>query len=67
MKMTKKAKKAQDARINSAYCKFCSGLQINIMDITKVFREGERLIAAGVDDAALGAGLRAFTEVIAQN
>lgn len=65
--MTKAEKKRRDARINRAYGNSCSGMQINIMDIGKVFREGERLIDAGADDITLGAGLRAFTEKIAVN
>jgi alpha-D-ribose 1-methylphosphonate 5-phosphate C-P lyase len=67
--MTKqtKAQKLADKRINSAYCRHCSGIQINVLDIGKVFKEGQRLIDDGADDAALGAGLRAFTLTIAHN
>jgi hypothetical protein len=67
MKMTKKQQKAQDARINRLYCQNCSGLEINVLDISKVFREGHRLIAEGADDAALAAGLLAFTQQLARN
>jgi hypothetical protein len=65
--LSKAQQKRNDARINSAYCKHCSGIAINILDIGRVFREGERLISIGSDDAALGAGLKAFTLAIAKN
>ena len=59
--MTKKELKQRDARIERVYQNYCAGIAINIMDIGKVFREGERLIALGLDDAAMGPLLRAFT------
>lgn len=61
-----KAEKLIDKRIEVAYRSTCSGIAINIMDIGKVFAEGRKLIATGVDDAALGDGLRKFVDTIAQ-
>lgn len=60
-----RAEKLIDKRIETAYRASCSGVAINIMDIGKVFAEGRKLIATGVDDAALGVGLRAFVDTIA--
>jgi hypothetical protein len=60
-----RAEKLIDKRIDAAYRATCSGVAINIMDITKVFAKGRELIATGVDDAALGVGLRAFVDTIA--
>jgi len=59
-----KAEKLIDKRIETAYRATCSGVSINIMDIGKVFAEGRKLIATGVDDATLGTGLRAFVDTI---
>lgn len=60
-----KAEKQAEARIEKAYRATCCGIAINMMDIGKVFAEGQKLIATGVDDAALGVGLRAFVDTIA--
>lgn len=43
------SKKALDKLIESLYYKHASGLQINIMDIGKVFKAGEKAYAAGGD------------------
>lgn len=58
------AKNKADKRINAAYISTCSGIQVNIMDISKVFAHGNKLIAEGADDAALAKGVRAFVETI---
>jgi hypothetical protein len=39
-------------------------VQINVMDIGKVFTFGKLKIAEGEDDAALGASIRAFVETL---
>lgn len=66
-KLSAKIGKAADARINTAYCRNCSGIQIDIMDIGGVFAEGRRLIAAGADDTALAEGIVAFVQTIRRN
>ena len=67
MRTATKRKTTARNRIEVAYYQTCKGVQINIMDIPKVFAEGERLIAEGVDDIALAEGIRAFVETIRQN
>lgn len=62
-----KAEKQAEKRIDVAYRSTCSGIAINIMDIGKIFAEGQKLIATGVDDAALAVGIRAFVDTIATN
>lgn len=62
---TKSADKKMDRRIEAAYYRSCTGLQISIMDIGKVFEYGRHQIADGVDDAQLAAGLRAYVETLA--
>jgi hypothetical protein len=48
-RMTKeqKAEKLLDKKVEAVYYKTCSGIQINIMDIPKVFKYGRQLIAEG--------------------
>lgn len=58
------AAKESDKRIERAYHATCHGIAIDIMDISKVFAEGRRLIGEGATDAELGEGLRAFVETI---
>jgi len=44
-----KADKALDREINKLYNESCSGIQINIMDIPKVFAEARKARAEGRD------------------
>ncbi len=66
MRQTKQ-QKIDEYRINRAYAKNCSGLQIDIMNIGAVFKAGERAIAAGADDVALGVALLDFVNTIRRN
>lgn len=58
-------KKQRERLIEELYRRYCSGIQINIMDIGKVFAEGDRLLAKNQTLEEVGQGLRAFTLVLA--
>jgi hypothetical protein len=58
-----------DARISRLYTQHCSGVQIDVMDIGKVFEEGQRWLAGnpGITDDALAAAIVAFVDTIRKN
>ncbi|MCS3881102.1 hypothetical protein [Bradyrhizobium elkanii] len=56
MKRTKKQQALDDARIQRAV----TGMIIPMMSIPALHRHAEDLIAKGVDDTALAAGVRKF-------
>jgi len=58
-----------DKRIERLYYQRCSGIQINIMDISKVFRAGHAAIAANpqIDDPMLGQAIYDFVQTIRKN
>ena len=60
-------KKAMDLRIEKVYRERCSGVQVNMMDIGKIFFAGYDAIAEGVDDQELGNRIAAFVETIRRN
>jgi len=57
----KREQKRIDALIDNAYTETCAGIQIDIMDICKVFAEGRKALAEGRD---LKTAIRAFVETI---
>ena len=65
--MARQSKKQVRSRIERAYYASCTGVQIDIMDIGKVFRVGETAVAEGADDDALKSKIRAFVETIRKN
>lgn len=65
--MATKADKAIDRRVEAAYYATCSGVQIDVMDISKVFAAGRQAIANGADDEALRSAIVAFVQTIRKN
>jgi hypothetical protein len=63
----KLTKKQIDKKVEQAYYASCSGIQISIMDIGKVFAAGRASFEAGADDETLKADIRAFVETIRHN
>mgnify|MGYP001568996983 CR=1 FL=1 len=59
-----KQDKLIDAQINTIYCRRCSGIQINMLDISRVFAVGRKALLAGEDAEA---AIVAFVETIRQN
>jgi hypothetical protein len=57
----------QDKLVERAYYATCSGIQIDIMDIGKVFAFGRLKLEAGEDFEALKASVRAYVETIRKN
>ena len=64
-----KAAKAVDERINRIYMRNCSGIQIDIMDISKVFKVGRKAIADNPEftDDQLTVVITGFVESIRKN
>lgn len=62
-----RADKIADSRINRVYCRSCSGVQIDIMDISKVFHVGRMAIAGGADDQELAVKIVDFVNTIRKN
>lgn len=63
-----KRKGGLEAYISAIYTRYCSGVQVNIMDIGKIMDEGKRLFQDGHKEAAdLGPKLRAFVDGIARS
>jgi hypothetical protein len=65
LKVPKKYKDI-DRRIDNAYRKTCAGIQINVMDISKVFDAGRALIAHGASDENLGVKLREYVLTLSE-
>lgn len=63
----KSLRELDEKTIERIYYKRCSGLQVNVMDLGKIFEEGHRLIAAGVNTTQLEDGIYNFTKTIAKN
>lgn len=67
VKLTKRQEKKLDRQVEQAYYATCSGVQINIMDIGKVFKAGRQALADGADEEQLRAAIVEFVETIRKN
>ena len=65
--MTKKELKAAEKKVEKIYYANCSGIQINIMSIGKVFKVGVAAVAEGLDDAAITEAVTSYVETIRLN
>lgn len=62
-----RSEKIADKRIEQIYYRTCSGVQIDIMDIGKVFKVGHAAIAEGANDDVLAAKIIEFVSTIRKN
>lgn len=62
-----KAQKLVDARVNAAYREVGDRVQVDIMDLPKVFAAARAAVADGVDDAELRTLMAAHLDVIRKN
>ena len=67
MNAAKRIKAATDKTIERIYYATCSGVQINIMDISKVFAVGRASIAANDDEAMTTRKIVEFVQTIRSN
>jgi hypothetical protein len=67
MATAKSIQKKVEARIERAYRATCTGIEISVFDISKVFAVGQSAVAEGVDDAVLGERIKTFVETIRKN
>jgi hypothetical protein len=65
--MTKRQQKRLDKRVEQAYYATCSGVQISVMDIGKVFAVGRKALADGADEEKLRSAVVEFVETIRKN
>lgn len=62
-----KAEKSIETRISDAYRKSCSGIQVNMMDLGKIFAHARQVISTGADDTVLGQKILEFVQTIRKN
>lgn len=62
-----RAKAKIEKIVEAAYYRTCSGIQINIMDIGKVFKAGVAAYEAGARDAVLDKAVFDFVQTIRRN
>jgi len=56
-------KKAQDRLIEKSFCKYANVVQINILDIPKIFKIGQDALEQGADlDTAIQAAIAEFRQ-----
>jgi cystathionine beta-lyase/cystathionine gamma-synthase len=67
MKKQSKADKLIDKQIDLAYRETCSNIEVNIMDIPRIFEECRKAILAGSTNDELKIVVREFVESIRKN
>lgn len=60
-------RKQMDKAVEQAYYKACSGIQIGMLDIGRVFAVGREAVDRGEAGEQLQATIRAFVETIRKN
>jgi hypothetical protein len=65
--LTKKARKAIDARITAAYNAVGNGIVIDIMDIPKIFNFARPIVIIGVTDEDLKGIIAGYLDTIRKN
>jgi hypothetical protein len=63
----KREETKHDQRIERAYYAKCSGIQLDIMDIQRVFQCGRLAVAQGMNDEDLATCIRTFVDSIRKN
>ena len=62
IKTKKPSTKAQDKLIEKIYYAHCSGMQINIMRIPKLYAMARNMLDQGASEPEVGAGMVAFIQ-----
>ena len=63
----RKKQTATDRRISAACARAANGIQINIMDVSRVYAVAESAVKSGADDAGLEKAIADFVQTIRQN
>ena len=63
----KRVQEMAQERVSNAFRASCSGIQIDIMDMSKITAVGLAAIAEGVDDIELQRRIKEFVETIRKN
>lgn len=62
-----RAEKAADRRIDKVYRENCANIQVDMMDIPRIFGVGREAIKSGVDDDGLKTLIVAFVQSVRKN
>jgi hypothetical protein len=65
--MTKQQKKQNDARISRIYAQRCHGIQVPIMEVSRIYKAGETALLSGGDDKAIGDALFQAAQAVRAN
>lgn len=59
-----RAQKLAEQRVEQAFYRRCSGIQIRVLDMPKIFKAGLQAVAEGLDDTALGDRVAAIVDTL---